>query len=115
MLALRRPFEPVLAMTEARSVLEILEENSPLSTKALRKLADLQGRDLESTYHKALKELWSQLLIVGVGEIDDGAFPSLAIGATRWMHEEVWKEAAKHSPGSPEALERYLPRENPFL
>jgi len=36
MLALRRPFEPVLAMTEARSVLEILEENSPLSTKALR-------------------------------------------------------------------------------
>jgi hypothetical protein len=48
---------------------------------------------LEGAYHKALKPLWSRGLIVGYGEVDEGAFPSLAIGATQVLFEELWKES----------------------
>lgn len=77
----------------AREILDLLEEDSPLSTKQLRKLADLQGKENESRYSRALKELWSRNLIVGFGEIDEGAFPSLAMGATKLIFEDLWKEA----------------------
>ncbi len=77
----------------AREILDILEEDSPISTKRLKALADLQGRENESRYNRALKELWSRCLIVGYGEIDEGAFPSLAIGATRLIFEDLWQEA----------------------
>ncbi len=75
---------------EARQLLELLEENSPQSTRELRAAADLQGKPLEAIYARSLKELWSRLLIVGVGEVDDGAFPSLAIGATKLLFEDLW-------------------------
>jgi hypothetical protein len=75
------------------SLLEALEEESPLSTKVLKKKSKLQGQVLEGTYHKALKPLWSRGLIVGYGEVDEGAFPSLAIGATQVLFEELWKES----------------------
>lgn len=78
---------------EARRVLEILEMDSPLSTRQLKRAADLQGRFQEATYNRCLKELWSQLLIVGVGEVDEGSFPSLAIGSTRLIFEELWAQA----------------------
>ena len=78
---------------EAQAILELLEEDSPLSTKELRRRSDLQGRFLAATYERAMKELWSRLLIVGAGEVDDGAFPSLAVGATRLLFEELWTEA----------------------
>lgn len=75
---------------ESRQLLELLEENSPQSTRALRTEADLQGKPLEAVYARGLKELWSRLLIVGAGEVDDGAFPSLAIGATKLLFEDLW-------------------------
>jgi hypothetical protein len=31
---------------------------------------------------------------VGTGEVDDGAFPSLAIGATRWIFEDLWEQSS---------------------
>jgi len=77
----------------ARDLLEILEDDSPRSTKALRRSAALEGKARESTYTRALAELWSRLAIVGFGEIDDGAFPSLAVGATRVLFEDLWDEA----------------------
>ena len=75
------------------SLLQALEEESPLSTKVLKKKSKLQGQALEGAYHKALKPLWSRGLIVGYGEVDEGAFPSLAIGATQVLFEELWKES----------------------
>ena len=48
---------------------------------------------MESTYSKATQELWRRLLIVGHGEIDDGAFPSLAMGSTQLMFEDLWQAA----------------------
>jgi hypothetical protein len=88
---------------DALQLLRILENDSPLSTKALKELAGLQGRYNEPSYSRALKELWSRLLVVVYGEVDDGAFPSIAIGATRLIFEELWNEAREMSLDEAEA------------
>ncbi len=77
---------------DSSSVLDVLAEDSPLSTKVLKKGVKLQGRALEGIYHKALKPLWNRGLIVGYGEVDEGAFPSLAIGSTELLFEDLWRE-----------------------
>ncbi len=74
----------------ARELLDLLEDNSPQSTKELRRAAGMQGRTMEAMYTRGMKELWSRLLVVGVGEVNDGAFPSLAMGATKLMFEDLW-------------------------
>jgi hypothetical protein len=48
-----------------------------------------------STYNKSTKVLWERLLIVGFGEVDDGAFPSLAVGSTENLFEDLWEDARK--------------------
>jgi hypothetical protein len=80
---------------EARSLLSELESDSPLSTRELKKLTNLQGKLNESFYNRGMKTLFSQLLIIGFGEVDDGAFPSLAVGATRLLYEDLWIAAQK--------------------
>ena len=74
-------------------LLEILESDSPLSTKQLKKLAELQGKDNEKFYQRGMKQLFKNFHIVAFGEVDDGAFPSLAIGSTKNLYEELWVEA----------------------
>ncbi len=83
---------------QARELFEILEGDSPLSTKELKKLAGLKGRDNEGTYSKVLKSLFNRLLIVAYGEVDDGAFPSLAVGATQLLFEDLWNSAREMKP-----------------
>lgn len=77
---------------QAREILDLLEEDSPLSTKQIKKMADLQGRESETAYTRALRELWSRNLIVAFGEVDEGAFPSLAMGATKVLFEDLWNQ-----------------------
>lgn len=89
---------------EAREILELLRERSPMSTKELRAAAGLQGKPAERIWNQAMKTLWSRLLLVGVGEVEDGAFPSLAVSATEMMFEDVWNE--RRAP--PEAARRRL-------
>ncbi|MFM8313860.1 MAG: hypothetical protein ACKOA8_06205 [Deltaproteobacteria bacterium] len=89
---------------ESLSVLQMLEEESPLSTKALKKKCRLQGQAMEGTYQKLLKPLWTRGFIVGFGEVDEGAFPSLAIGATSLLFEDLWSEGQKFT--SSEAFKR---------
>lgn len=98
----------------ARLVLDRLNDDSPTSLKTIKRDLKPQGLD-GRLIEKALKELWSRLLIVGHGEIDDGAFPSLAIGATEAMLEPLWKRAHKGSleKWSAEA-ERAVPAETAF-
>ncbi len=101
---------------DARKILSILEGESPLSTKEIKRQAGLQGRDSERTYEKAMKELWTRCLIVAYGEVEDSSFPSLAVGATRVLFEDLWQEA--WSLGYSEGLNRIarmLPPENLFL
>ncbi len=74
---------------EGREIMDLLEVESPLSTKQIRRGADLTGRENEKRYVSSMKELWRTFAIVGVGEIDDGAFPSLAHAATRVIFEEL--------------------------
>ncbi|MCM2281583.1 MAG: hypothetical protein NDI61_07025 [Bdellovibrionaceae bacterium] len=100
----------------AREILDLLEEDSPISTKRLKALADLSGRENESRYNRALRELWSRHLIVVFGEVDEGAFPSIAIGATKLIFEELWDEAlALTSEEAQELVRRQLPKDSPFL
>ena len=82
----------------AAAILELLEDDSPQSTKELRLRADMQGRANEAAYTRALRELWARMLVVGAGEVADGAFPSLAIGATRLLFEDLWLGAS--GPGA---------------
>lgn len=89
---------------DAQTLLESLIESSPLSTKELKKAADMQGKFFEGVYHKALGELWSRLLIVGYGEKDDGAFPSLNLGATQHLFEDLWNEAKALSETAQDAI-----------
>lgn len=55
-----------------------------------------------------MKQLWARLLIVGFGEVDDGAFPSLAVAATELMFEDSWNDRANASKEAHEALDHAL-------
>jgi hypothetical protein len=114
MLATTRQTSAALS-ADARDLLSILEEDSPQSSKQLRRSAGLTGKQNERTYTRALSELWQRLWIVGTGEVDDGAFPSLAIGATRWIFEDLW-EASESGPSETERalLTRALPPATAF-
>jgi hypothetical protein len=106
MLRLANPDLPEIAglSFQAREILDLLEEDSPLSTKQLKRATGLQGRSFESTYQRALKELWDRHLIVAFGEVDEGAFPSLAIGATKTLFEDLYREACKMSVDDAESI-----------
>lgn len=106
--------KPVLSR-DARELLSILEERSPLSTKVLKKESGLVGRALESTYHRALKELWNRFLIVAYGEVDDGAFPSLAVGATSQLFEDLYRARDEISREEAEATLRPILEKSPAL
>jgi hypothetical protein len=94
---------------DARELLSVLESDSPLSTKQLRIASGLTGKPFEASYRRGLEQLFQRMLIVGFGEVDDGAFPSLAIGATRALFEELWDEAGTldHAAAS-RTIARYL-------
>jgi hypothetical protein len=101
---------------EARRILQILNGESPLSTKELKRISGLQGRGQERNYTKALNELWSRLLIVGFGEVDDGAFPSLAVGATQALFEDLWRDAFAFTMEEANLqVHKALPSSNLFL
>lgn len=102
--------------TDSARVLEVLRSDSPLSTKDLKRLTDLQGRRAEARYQRAMKPLWQGLYVVGFGEIEDSSFPSLAIGATELLHEGLWQEAQTRDPAKAWArVHAKLGEGNPFL
>jgi len=92
----------------ANEVLALLRERSPLSTKQVRAEADLKGKANETRFTHAMKALWSRLLIVGTGEVPDGAFPSLAFGATELLFEDEWNQRLKVPTKAKDALETAL-------
>jgi hypothetical protein len=92
--------------SESLKLLKYLEENSPLSTKQLKNLSGLKGKEFESEYTRSLNALWSRLLIVGYGEVDDGAFPSLAIASTKILFEEEWLASNQLTEKEAEAILR---------
>ncbi len=95
---------------EAKEIFEVLESDSPLSTKEIKKLTDLRGKDNEPTYSRAMKSLFLKLLIVAYGEVDDGAFPSLAVGSTQLLFEDLWLAAKEmKAPKARKIVDLYMP------
>jgi len=110
-----RRFDARRLSSTARTLFEVLENNSPLSTRKLKELTDLQGRLHESEYSRAMKDLFSSLLIVGFGEVDDGAFPSLAVGATELLYDDLWRQAAAMPIRKAQTtLDRFMPPSSHF-
>lgn len=95
---------------EAFEILELLRERSPMSTKQIRLEADLRGKEHEALFTHAMKALWSRLLIVGTGEVEDGAFPSLAVGATELLFEDIWNERREVPEKASKKLSEVLKR-----
>ena len=99
----------------ARTLFEVLENNSPLSTKELKALSELQGKHNEAAYSRGMRELFTRFLIVGFGEVEDGAFPSLAVGATELLFEDLWREGADMPPRKAQTtLDRLMPAGSHF-
>lgn len=106
---------PSTLSREARDILELLENDSPQSTKVLRREAGLVGRENERDWTRAMRALFEGLHVVGTGEVQDGAFPSLAVGATRSIFEDLWTEAEDGPTDDGRALlARVLPPASPF-
>lgn len=100
---------------EAALILETLESDSPLSTKQIKLMTDLRGKLHEPAYEKAMKQLWQRLLIVGFGEVADGAFPSLSVGASQHLFEDAWNQAEElDSEQSLENLRKKLSEDSLF-
>jgi hypothetical protein len=101
---------------EALSIMEALEMDSPLSTKQIKEVAELQGRSFEAHYNKVMKQLWYHGLILAFGEVEDSSFPSLAVGATSALFEELWEEASQgDSLKSVQWLQKHWGSENLFF
>jgi hypothetical protein len=99
---------------ESMELLERLRELSPRSTKELRAEAGLRGKPFESLFMHAMKALWTRLLIVGTGEVPDGAFPSLAVAATEMMFEDAWNARERAPRAAEKALAEALARSKAF-
>lgn len=82
----------------SRDLLDVLENDSPLSTRDLKKWTGLRGRDNEPEYNRGMKELFSRFLVVAYGEVEDGAFPSLAVGSTKHLYEDLWVQSKGLDP-----------------
>lgn len=102
-------------MASSKSLLETLESDSPLSTKELKKMTELQGKYNEGIYSRGMKELFSRFLIIAYGEVEDGAFPSLAVGATRTIYEDLWSQAlCLNSEDAKKIVDRFIPEGSLF-
>lgn len=94
----------------AMNLLECLESDSPLSTKELKKLAEMRGKENDKFYNHGMKELFNKFLIVAFGEVDDGAFPSLAIGATKNLYEDLLNKSRSMTEiEAQKVIDHYLP------
>lgn len=99
-----------------RDALDFLVNDSPLSTKQLKAALELEGRLNEPSYNRALKPLWQSGLIVAFGEFEDSSFPSIGIGATSTLFEDLWNKALSvDSLKAGEFLEKKLGAANPFF
>jgi hypothetical protein len=99
---------------ESVELMERLRESSPRSTKELRAESGLRGKEFESLFTHAMKALWTRLLIVGTGEVPDGAFPSLAIAATEMMFEDIWNARTMVPSSAKKKLDEALDRSPAF-
>lgn len=92
LLRVRTDGRPPLAEA-SQALYDQLLEDSPQTSRMLRAATGLFGKEYESAFNRGLKPLWERLLAVGFGEIDEGSYPSLGIGATKTLFEDLWDDA----------------------
>jgi hypothetical protein len=95
---------------DSRTLLEILLDDSPQPTRRLREATGLEGRANEGAFMRAMRPLWERMLVVGTGEVEEGGFPSLAVGATELVNEPDWLASDQQTPADAVALEAALGR-----
>lgn len=101
---------------DSQEALDSLLMDSPQSTPVLKENLGLRGKLLESHYNRTLKPLWNYLHLVGFGETESSSFPSLNIGASATLFEELWLESQKIPEGKAETrILKVLGAENPFF
>ena len=106
---MRAHFDPAAGLSaHARVLLELLLDDSPLPTRALRQRAELEGRENEAAFTRGMRELFERLLVVGTGEVEEGGFPSLAVGATELVFEPLYTASASPSASGKALLESTL-------
>ncbi len=110
---LSRSWMPRNWPTECSEILEVLRSDSPLSTRQIKEAVHLKGKMLEPVYEKAMKILWQHLDVVGFGEIEDSSFPSLAVGATETLFEDLLKDSRRLSSAQAhQTLDKFLPNDS---
>lgn len=103
-------------LRDSQEALDALLIDSPQSTPVLKENLGLCGKFLESQYNRTLKPLWNYLYLVGFGEVGDTSFPSLNIGASAALFEDLWLASQKISEEKAEAkLLKILGAENLFF
>jgi len=100
---------------DAQNILNALYDNSPLPTRELKIIIELHERENNGKFDRALKELWRKFLIVGYGEVDEGGFPSLAIGGSKLIFEDLWDASCSISAdGRRQVVEGFYRPGTPF-
>ncbi len=101
---------------DALILLGTLHEDSPLGTRELKSLSGFEGRENSSRFESALRQLWRKLLIVGYGEVEEGGFPSLAVGSSRLLFEDLWDESKSVSAEQRlKTVEKYFDSKSEFF
>lgn len=100
---------------DSQEALDSLLMDSPQSTPLLKENLGLRGKFFESQYNRTLKPLWNYLYLVGFGEVEDSSFPSLNIGATATLFEDLWLDSQSlKSEKAEQILLKTLGEENLF-
>jgi len=100
---------------EAERVLSAVQDDSPMATRELKIVSDLQGRENNAAFDRAMKELWRKFLVVGYGEVEEGGYPSLAVGSSKALFEDLWDSSRSISESERrDTLERFYPAGTAF-
>lgn len=82
----------------ASEIYRLLLDDSPQTPRMMREALGLLGKTNEAAFNRGIGELWRRLLVVGFGELDEGSYPALQVGATKHQFEDLWDEALELDP-----------------
>ena len=112
----RRSISELKLSEDAQTILNVLNDDSPLASRELKRMCVLDGKENNSRFEKAIKQLWLKFLIVGYGEVEEGGFPSLAVGSTKLLFEDLWDESKNISDQERrEVISKYFTARSEFF
>ncbi|MFN9069187.1 MAG: hypothetical protein ACK5V3_18330 [Bdellovibrionales bacterium] len=101
---------------DSENLLSTLVSDSPLSTKQLKALTELQGKMFEAQFNRSMKPLWERFKIVAYGEFEDSSFPSLGLAATQTLFEDLLEESDSLTLNEAQfKIKKAMPEGSPFF